>query len=195
MMLGYLLCILLSVSEGYTILPHSVSLINKRNIITFDNNNIIKHNKYDTNLEKINSILSEKNKYGFLSTISVNKITKDFPYGSIVGYSIDEDKKPIFCFSNLSSHTKNIQNNSKTSLVITENNFSGLQNFRFTITGNIIKKNKNEFYDVYYKDHPDEFWINYEDFEIYKMETVNEISFVGGFANAGKIRLKDYFKN
>ena len=193
MMFVYFILLLIIKANAYTILPHS--LVNTKNIITFSNNNIAKNNKYNTNLEKINNILSERNKYGFLSTISVNKNTKEFPYGSIVSYSIDEDKKPIFCFSNLSSHTKNINNNPKSSLVITENRFSNLQNFRFTMTGNIIKKNKNKYFNKYYKDHSDEFWINYDDFEIYKMEYINEISFVGGFANAGKIRLKDYFEH
>ena len=62
--------------------------------------------KYSENLNKINTIINNKNDYGYLSTLSNNKLTKGFPYGSIVSFAFDKEKKPIFCFSKLSTHTK-----------------------------------------------------------------------------------------
>ena len=210
----YYLLIVISSVQGYNFCKYnSVSNFN-RNYVSFyleenfSNNQFgggylksnefgddyISNNLYRSNLDNINNIISEGNKYGFLSTLSSSRITKDFPYGSIVDFSIDKDKKPLFCFSRLSRHTKNINADSKSSLVITEGNFNGLQDFRFSLTGHIKKQNdKYDYYDIYHQDHPNDFWIDFDDFDIYKMENITEITFIGGFSNAGKIRLKDYF--
>jgi hypothetical protein len=165
--------------------------------IYFENNFNINKNtkKYDLNLETINKIIYNNNN-GFLSTLSCNKITEGFPYGSLVAFSIDTDKNPFFCFSKLSTHTKNLIKESKSSLCLIDNKFNGLQDFRFTITGNIIKQqNKGEYIEKYEYDHPNDFWIRFDDFDIYKMEEIIDINFVGGFANAGKIKIKDYYSS
>ena len=43
--------------------------------------------------------------------------------------------------------------------------------------------------------NPNDFWIRFDDFDIYKMEEIIDINFVGGFANAGKVKIKDYYNS
>ena len=81
-------------------------------------------------------------------------------------------------------------------LCIIDNKFNGLQDFRFTVTGNVIKQeNKEKYMEKYEYDHPNDFWIRFDDFDIYKMEEIIDINFVGGFANAGKVKIKDYYNS
>ena len=63
-------------------------------------------------LDKINTIINNKNDYGYLSTLSNNKLTKGFPYGSIVSFVFDKEKNLYFVFK-IINHTKNLANSSK----------------------------------------------------------------------------------
>lgn len=54
--------------------------------------------------EEIRTIMSQPKAFATLSTLRDD----GFPLGSIVGFAVDAEGSPIFCFSGMSAHTKNI---------------------------------------------------------------------------------------
>lgn len=42
--------------------------------------------------------------------------------------------------------------------------------------------------ELYKKKHPNAFWIDFGDFSLMRMDTINAIRFVGGFAMAGDVK-------
>ena len=140
------------------------------------------------------TILSQNNGYGILSTLNRKKSVKGYPYGSLVGFSLDKNDKPFFIFSNLALHTRNILINNKVSLYVNEYGFKTATDSIVSLTGYLIPINENEDYykNRYMKEHPTADWINFPDFYVYLMEDIKDISFVGGFASAVKIKINDY---
>ena len=150
--------------------------------------------KYDklSKIEEIKTYMNQENGYGVLSTIANYKKIKDYPQTSLVGYSVDNKGYPIFCLSNLAIHTRNLLLNSKVSFFITEPGFKNEDDSRVTFTGNINKVNCNELKERYMKAHKGSFWINFNDFNLYSLNNLKDISFNGGFSKADKIPIKEY---
>lgn len=141
------------------------------------------------------TILSQKNGFGFLSTLNRKSLIKGYPYGSIVGFCLDEVDKPFFIFSNLALHTRNILQNNSVSFCVTEYGFKRATDSRVSLTGNLIRKEDNENYykKKFLKYHIDADWVFFPDFNVYSFDEIKSISFVGGFGKASRIRLKDYY--
>ena len=150
-------------------------------------------NKLSPNVEA-KTILSQKKAYGVLSTLNRKSFIKNYPYGSIVSFSLDEDGHPFFIFSDISLHTRNILANNSISLCVTEYGFCSASDSRVSITGNLIinEENNNYYKEKYLKYHPGADWINFPDFKVYSMNEIKDIAFVGGFGRALKIKVKDY---
>ena len=170
------------------------------NSLSIEDNFNSKHNvignKFNRLLPEVEAktILSQKNGYGILSTINRKKNVYGYPYGSLVGFSLDSMDKPFFIFSDLSLHTRNLLVNNYASLCVNEYGFKTATDSRISITGNLIKKeNKEKYYiEKYIKYHPNADWVNFLDFNVYVMEEIKEISFVGGFGRATRIKINDY---
>lgn len=161
-----------------------------------DNNHQIIGNKFNRLLPEIEAktILSQNNAYGVLSTLNRKSNLKGFPYGSLVGFSLTDNDKPFFIFSDLSLHTRNLIINNTASLYVNEYGFKMATDSRVSITGKLTTTNdcNNYYKNKYLKYHPNADWINLPDFKVYIMNEICDISFVGGFGKATKIRLKDY---
>ena len=83
----YYLILSFTLVKAYNILRYnSISNFNY-NSVSFYNEDYLSNNVYSSNIEKINQIIFEGSKYGFLSTLSKSRLTKDFPYGSVVDFS------------------------------------------------------------------------------------------------------------
>ena len=77
---------------------------------------------------------------------------------------------------------------------------------RVTFTGNINKisydglsggdENWEEFVDqykeLYRKVHPEAFWVDFPDFDMYRMDLIKDIHYIGGFSKATKISVEKY---
>ena len=137
-------------------------------------------------------------RYGVLSTIASKGVSAGFPNGSVVGYAAKEGNGlPIFVFSTLSSHTGDIDADSKCSLTVTAPGFKGASDGRVTITGKVYKVSEDRAKEVkqeYKKKHPNAFWIDFGDFSVYEMTELVQCRLVGGFARAGNIKPNDFME-
>ena len=169
-------------------------------------------------LDEVINLMKDSNShssYGLLSTINYNKNVEGYPFVSLSGFVVSDNGFPVFCLSKMSKHTKNISKIgsdgfSKGSLYIREANVPWDKNVvtkkRVTFTGNINKinydgisggdENWEEFVDqykeLYRKVHPDAFWVDFPDFDMYRMDLIKDIYYIGGFSKATKISVEKY---
>ncbi|MEX0695388.1 MAG: DUF2470 domain-containing protein [Rhodospirillales bacterium] len=108
------------------------------------------------------------------------------PYASLVTYACDHQGQPIFLFSALSDHTRNIAADPWASLLV--ENASTRRNPqtgpRLTLIGQIRPDRKPETRARFLARHPDaKLYADFADFAFYRM-TVERAHYVGGFARA-----------
>lgn len=161
-------------------------------------NNIIKNNHKNA-LDDIYNLVNQQKNYGYLSSIHFTNKLKDYPHSSLVGCSIDDEGYPILCMSDISLHTQNIKKNNKISLIIPKYGLKNQSEKRVTFTGNIntqLDKNYNNILkEKYLIQHPEAFWLKYIDFNMYKLDNIKDIYYIGGFGKATKISVKKYLEN
>lgn len=133
--------------------------------------------------------------HGFAVMSTNSKANPGFPGGSVVGFAPDEEGRPLFVFSGMSSHTQDILADPRCSLTVAAKEFKGAADGRVNLMGTCervkdeeeIKKCK----ETYLAKHPGAFWVEFGDFFWYRME-VEAVRFVGGFARAGSITSEEY---
>merc|ERR1719502_2072501 len=148
-----------------------------------------------TNAEEVRTLIEYSNGYGVLSTNS--KQFDGYPTGSVVGFALDNEGYPFMVFSSMSAHTNDVINDGKVSLTVLANDFKGAAEGRCVLIGEMSKLNdekKESYREIYMKKHPDAFWIDFGDFSYFKMDSIQSIRYIGGFARAGSITSQDYLK-
>ncbi len=94
----------------------------------------------------------------------------------------------------MSTHTQDILLNPKCSLTIASKQFKGAADGRVNLMGQVKlvpKEEREALKGAYRKKHPDAFWVDFGDFNWFRME-IERINFVGGFARAGSITPEEY---
>lgn len=133
--------------------------------------------------------------HGFAVMSTFSKSDPDCPGGSVVGFAVDDEGRPLFVFSGMSTHTQDILANPHCSLTIADKNFKGAADGRVNLMGRAeLIKDKDEqraARDVYLKKHPGAFWVDFGDFNWFCM-AVDKVRFVGGFARAGTVTAEEY---
>mmetsp|Transcript_29587 Transcript_29587/g.64319 ORF Transcript_29587/g.64319 Transcript_29587/m.64319 type:complete len:397 (-) Transcript_29587:163-1353(-) len=145
--------------------------------------------------EEIRTIVAQPKGFATFSTMSRKESTKDYPVGSMVGFAADEQGRPIFCFSGMSSHTGNVLADSRASLCVTESDFRGAADARVVLTGDVKavpKEDQEAVRKLYLEKHPGAYWVNFGDFTMFRMDTILDVAFVGGFARAGGVTPEEY---
>ena len=108
------------------------------------------------------------------------------PYASLVTYACDHRGQPLFLFSGLSDHTKNIAADVRASLLV-ENaarNRNPQTGPRLTLMGAVKPDKSPETRARFLARHPDAaLYADFADFGFYRM-TVERAHWVGGFARA-----------
>lgn len=133
--------------------------------------------------------------HGFAVMSTNSKANEGFPGGSIVGFAPDEEGRPIFVFSGMSTHTQDLLVDSRCSLTIASKEFKGAADGRVNLMGNVKlvpKAEREALKEVYLAKHPNAFWVNFGDFSWFRMDEIIDIRFVGGFARAGNVLPEDY---
>ncbi len=130
-----------------------------------------------------------------LCTMSVEP--QGFPYGSFVTYALYEGN-PIFLISSLAEHTKNLDEDSKASLLIAEaGEGNPLALGRVTLIGECKKlsDSKREIAkEIFVGKHQDaKFYVDFKDFFFYKLD-VSEVRYIGGFGRMSWINDKQWFE-
>ena len=119
--------------------------------------------------------------HGVLSTHSVD--APGYPFGSVVPYCLARDGHPVILISTIAQHTKNIQMNSKVSLIVTAGETDDIQAAaRLTCLGNTSMVSDIEDVSTrYYKYFPaSRDYHKTHDFNFYRIELVRA-RYIGGF--------------
>ena len=153
--------------------------------------------------EDARSLVAYSTGYGVLSTMS--SAVDGYPSGALVGFAHDDRGLPVFCFSAMSSHTKDLVKAQKKSddglgkaaLTVTASGFEGAADGRVTLLGDVKRLKKEEvdeanLRELYKGKHPNAFWADFGDFTYYRMTELKAVNFVGGFARAGSITPDEY---
>lgn len=143
--------------------------------------------------EEVRTIMAQKSGFATISTISTKH--EGFPMGSTVGFAADSKGRPYFSFSALSAHTQNLMANPKASLCVTEPKFKGAADARVTLIGSVSMVNGEEadaLRKEYMQAHPGAYWAEFKDFNVFRMDKIEDVSFVGGFARAGSVTVDEY---
>ena len=143
--------------------------------------------------EEVRTLIQQSIGYGVLSTNSVQY--PGYPTGSVVGFWLDEGL-PFFSFSTMSAHTTDIVKDGKVSLTVMANDFKGAAEGRVVLIGNVERVTDESkvasLRDLYLSKHKDAFWINFGDFSMFKMTSLLNVRYVGGFARAGSCSGDEY---
>ena len=108
------------------------------------------------------------------------------PYASMVTYACDHRGQPVFLFSTLSDHTKNIAADPRASLLVEDavGRRAPQTGPRVSLLGTVKKVKDAALRDRFLARHPDAaLYADFGDFAFYRM-TVERAHFVGGFARA-----------
>jgi len=146
--------------------------------------------------QKAASIL-KKNHSGTLSTQSVKH--EGYPFPSLANYCTDANGQPVFFFSSMATHSKNLRANSKAALLVAQSDeVDGvLAGSRLTLMGNVVPiessaADLDDIRDTYLQANPDaRQWISFGDFQFYRLELV-DIYFVAGFGAMGWITPEEF---
>lgn len=127
---------------------------------------------------------------GTLSTMSQKQ--PGFPFGSVCPFATDDSGSPIFLFSSLAVHSKNLRAEPRASLLVSApSSGSGLQSGRVTIVGTVEEVPEEEVQSVgrrYLEAHPESAqWISFGDFRFYRLLPVDAY-YVAGFGKMGWIQ-------
>eukprot|EP00547_Thalassionema_nitzschioides_P018219 CAMPEP_0194244848 /NCGR_PEP_ID=MMETSP0158-20130606/12132_1 /TAXON_ID=33649 /ORGANISM="Thalassionema nitzschioides, Strain L26-B" /LENGTH=330 /DNA_ID=CAMNT_0038980443 /DNA_START=40 /DNA_END=1030 /DNA_ORIENTATION=+ len=132
--------------------------------------------------------------HGFAVMSTISKTDPGYPGGSVVGFAPDDEGRPLFIFSSMSTHTQDIIADPKCSLTVASKEFKGAADGRVNLMGTAEKLPDDEIEaakEMYLKKHPNAFWVNFGDFSWFRMN-IDKIRFVGGFARAGSVSPSEY---
>lgn len=136
----------------------------------------------------------------FLSTVSTS--APGFPSASIVEFASDTDGRPILALSTLAAHTRNLEQDGRCSLLIPEKKSMELVNARVTLTGTVVMHKDKEstagIRDIYLKKHPDSYWVDFDDFRFFRMDSIDSVRYVTNsataFAKTGTVSGSEYMQ-
>jgi heme iron utilization protein len=130
--------------------------------------------------------------YGTLATRG------EYPYASLVRYSVDGKGQPVLMLSRIAEHTQNLQNGFKVSLLVFDNNGNNIQeSARITLMGTL------EIFSAENPEHEESLQTHYAffpetqdyfeklDFDLYRL-SIQECRYVGGFAAAYNLSGADF---
>ena len=133
--------------------------------------------------------------HGFAVISTHSKSDPEYPSGSVVGFAPDHDGRPLFIFSGMSTHTQDLLANPYASLTVAAKDFKGAADGRVNLMGRVElirdAEEKAAAKEIYLQKHPGAFWVNFGDFNWFRM-TVDKVRFVGGFARAGTCTAAEY---
>ncbi len=139
-------------------------------------------NDEPTDAERSRTLMAAK-AFGSLATMSTE--CPGFPFGSLVGYALDETGRPLLCLSSLAEHSRNMLADPRASLLVAEHDGGGnlLALARVTLVGEMTRIETDErqaCLDRYLAAHPTAFYASFHDFSAYRLQIAN-VRYVGGF--------------
>ncbi|KAK4267707.1 hypothetical protein QN277_024452 [Acacia crassicarpa] len=141
--------------------------------------------------------LMEQARFAHLCTVMsrMHHRREGYPFGTLVDFAPDPMGHPIFSFSPLAIHTRNLLADPRCTLVVQIPGWSGLSNARVTIFGDIypLTEDQQEWaHKLYIAKHhqgPSQQWGN---FYYFRMQNISDIYFIGGFGTVAWVDVKEY---
>ncbi|KAJ0965594.1 hypothetical protein J5N97_026732 [Dioscorea zingiberensis] len=118
-----------------------------------------------------------------------------YPFGSLVDFAPDPAGHPIFSFSPLAIHTRNLLADPRCTLVVQIPGWSGLSNARVTIFGDItpLPADQQEWaHRLFMAKHQQWASQQWGNFHYFRMQTISDIYFIGGFGTVAWVDVKEY---
>ncbi|KAL5554615.1 hypothetical protein UlMin_042016 [Ulmus minor] len=141
--------------------------------------------------------LMEQARFAHLCTVMsrMHHRREGYPFGSLVDFAPDPMGHPIFSFSPLAIHTRNLLADPRCTLVVQIPGWSGLSNARVTIFGDVypLPEVQQEWahrqYIAKHQQGPSQQWGN---FYYFRMQNISDIYFIGGFGTVAWVDVKEY---
>ncbi|KAJ0229835.1 Pyridoxamine 5'-phosphate oxidase family protein [Hirschfeldia incana] len=141
--------------------------------------------------------LLEQARFAHLCTVmsKMHHRREGYPFGSLVDFAPDRMGHPLFLFSPLAIHTRNLLAEPRCSLVVQMPGWSGLSNARVTLFGDVYPLSKDEQewahkqYSAKHHHGPSEQCGN---FHYFRMHNISDIYFIGGFGTVAWVDVKEY---
>lgn len=141
--------------------------------------------------------LMEQARFAHMSTVMsrMHQRSEGYPFGSLVDFASDSMGHPVFSFSQLGIHTRNLLANPRCTLVVQIPGWSGLSNARVTIFGDVfpLPEDQQEWahkqYIAKHQQAPSQQWGN---FYYFRMQNISDIYFIGGFGTVAWVNVKEY---
>jgi putative heme iron utilization protein len=131
-------------------------------------------------------------RYGVLSTLS--KKFDGYPFGSITPYLVDHDGSLIILISTLAEHTKNIQQNSRVSLISHNQSDPQIQTQgRITVIGDAnLASNHEQIGQRYLRYFPEaQAYLAMHDFSFYRIQSI-AIRYIAGFGGIHWVDMEQF---
>ncbi len=119
-----------------------------------------------------------------------------YPFSSVTPFALGEDGSPIFLFSSMATHSRNLKTDHRATLLVAEivaNNQLGAS--RVSVIGNVLPVDLDQVSacrEAYVAKNPEAVqWLDFGDFSFYRMEIV-DIYLIAGFGAMGWISPEDY---
>ncbi|XP_062157361.1 uncharacterized protein LOC133864932 isoform X2 [Alnus glutinosa] len=141
--------------------------------------------------------LMEQARFAHLCTVMsrMHHRREGYPFGSLVDFAPDSMGHPLFSFSPLAIHTRNLLADPRCTLVVQIPGWSGLSNARVTIFGDVypLPENQQEWahkqYMAKHQQGPSQQWGN---FYYFRMQNISDIYFIGGFGTVAWVDVNEY---
>lgn len=95
----------------------------------------------------------------------------------------------------MSTHTQDLLADPRCSVTIASKEFKGAADGRVNLMGKVTlvpNDERDAVKAVYLAKHPGAFWVDFGDFNWFRMDEITDIRFVGGFARAGSVTPEEY---
>lgn len=141
--------------------------------------------------------LMEQARFAHLCTVMsrMHHRREGYPFGSLVDFAPDPMGHPIFSFSPLAIHTRNLLADPRCTLVVQIPGWSGLSNARVTIFGDVypLPEHEQEWaHKQYIAKHQQGQSQQWGNFYYFRMQNISDIYFIGGFGTVAWVDVKEY---
>ncbi|CAN8258585.1 unnamed protein product [Cochlearia groenlandica] len=141
--------------------------------------------------------LLEQARYAHLCTMmsKIHHRRAGYPFGSMVDFTPDRMGHPLFLFSPLTIHSRNLLVDPRCSLVVQIPGWSGLSNARVTLFGDVYPLSEDEqewAHKQYIAKHPHGLTEQWGNFQYFRMRNISDIYFIGGFGTVAWVDVKEY---
>ncbi|XP_042495954.1 uncharacterized protein LOC122075113 isoform X2 [Macadamia integrifolia] len=141
--------------------------------------------------------LMEQARFAHLCTVMsrMHHRREGYPFGSLVDFAPDSMGHPLFSFSPLAIHTRNLLADPRCTLVVQIPGWSGLSNARVTIFGDVfpLPDHQQEWaHKQYMAKHQQGASQQWGNFYYFRMQSISDIYFIGGFGTVAWVDVKEY---